>query len=152
MDFGSFGTRGVGYPIDALLAEIRTILGIEGKHRIALVGAGRLGQAIASSTVLTGHGFEVAAVFDADEGKVGQPIGGTTVTDSAQMEEVIREQEIVIAVLAVPAAAAQEVTDDLITAGVKIILNYSEALLRVPQGVTVRTTNPAGELLRAATP
>ena len=79
--FGKFGKRGVGYSIDVLLAEIRKILRTQGQHNIALFGAGRLGQAIASSTVFADHGFNVAAVFDTDGGKVGEPIGKTVVSD-----------------------------------------------------------------------
>ena len=147
--FGKFGKRGVGYSIDVLLAEIRKILRTQGQHNIALFGAGRLGQAIASSTVFADHGFNVTAVFDVDKGKVGEPIGKTTVSDYADLRDVVRDKNIIVGVLAVPAAAAQSVTNDLVDAGVKIVFNYSEALLSVPPDVTVHTTNPAAELLYA---
>jgi redox-sensing transcriptional repressor len=147
--FGKFGKRGVGYSIDVLLAEIRKILRTQGQHNIALFGAGRLGQAIASSTVFADHGFNVAAVFDTDAGKVGEPIGNTVVLDYASLRDVINERNIIVGVLAVPASAAQGAADDLVASGVKIIFNYSEALLHVPSDVTVHTTSPAVELLYA---
>lgn len=147
--FGKFGKRGVGYSIDVLLAEIRKILRTQGQHNIALFGAGRLGHAIASSSVFADHGFNIAAVFDTDAGKVGQSIGNLEVSDYAELKDVVHERNIIVGVLAVPATAAQAVTNDLVDAGVKIIFNYSEALLNVPADVTVHTTNPAAELLYA---
>jgi redox-sensing transcriptional repressor len=147
--FGKFGKRGVGYSIDVLLAEIRKILRTQGQHNIALFGAGRLGQAIASSTVFADHGFNVAAVFDTDGGKVGEPIGKTVVSDYGTLGDQVRDKNIIVGVLAVPAGAAQGVADDLVDAGVRIIFNYSEALISVPPDVTVHTTNPAAELLYA---
>jgi len=147
--FGKFGKRGVGYNIEALIAEIRKILRTQGQHNIALFGAGRLGQAIASSTIFADHGFNIAAAFDVDQEKVGQPIGDTVISDYARLRGSIREKNIIVAVLAVPPDAAQEVADDVVEAGVKIIFNYTEALLHVPSDVTVHTTSPAVELLYA---
>jgi redox-sensing transcriptional repressor len=147
--FGKFGKRGVGYNIEALIAEIRKILRTQGQHNIALFGAGRLGQAIASSTIFADHGFNIAAAFDVDQEKVGQPIGDTVISDYARLRSLIREKNIIVAVLAVPPEAAQEVADDVVDAGVKIIFNYTEALLHVPPDVTVHTTSPAVELLYA---
>jgi redox-sensing transcriptional repressor len=147
--FGKFGKRGVGYNIEALIAEIRKILRTQGQHNIALFGAGRLGQAIASSTIFADHGFNIAAAFDVDQEKVGQPIGDTVIRDYARLRGLIREKNIIVAVLAVPPDAAQEVADDVVEAGVKIIFNYTEALLHVPPDVTVHTTSPAVELLYA---
>jgi redox-sensing transcriptional repressor len=147
--FGKFGKRGVGYNVDALSAEIRKILRTQGQHNIALFGAGRLGQAIASSTVFADHGFNISAAFDVDAQKVGKPIGQTQVLGYATLGEVIREKNIIVAVLAVPGEAAQEIADDVVDAGVKIIFNYTDALLNVPSDVTVHTTSPAVELLYA---
>jgi redox-sensing transcriptional repressor len=147
--FGKFGKRGVGYNIEALIAEIRKILRTQGQHNIALFGAGRLGQAIASSTIFADHGFNIAAAFDVDQEKVGQPIGDTIINDYARLRGLIREKNIIVAVLAVPPDAAQQVADDVVEAGVKIIFNYTEALLHVPPDVTVHTTSPAVELLYA---
>jgi redox-sensing transcriptional repressor len=148
-NFGKFGKRGVGYSIDSLLAEIRKILRTQGQHNIALVGAGRLGQAIASSPIFAEHGINIAAVFDADESKVGHALGASTIENEHRLKDVVRDKNIVVGVLAVPAVAAQKVADDLVDAGVRIIFNYSEALLDVPTDVTVHTSNPAVELLHA---
>jgi redox-sensing transcriptional repressor len=147
--FGKFGKRGVGYNIDALAGEIRKILRTQGQHNIALFGAGRLGQAIANSTVFAGHGFNIAVAFDTDHDKVGQRIDGLEVSDYATLGEVIRDKNIIVAVLAVPPEAAQQVADDVVGAGVKIIFNYTDTLLDVPSEVTVHTTSPAVELLYA---
>jgi redox-sensing transcriptional repressor len=147
--FGKFGKRGVGYNIDSLLGEIRAILRTQGQHNIALVGAGRLGQAIASSPIFAEHGINIAAVFDSDPEKVGKPIGNVSVTAYRELPEVVRDKSIIVGVLAVPATAAQNAANDLVGAGVKIIFNYSEALLETPADVTVHTSNPAVELLYA---
>jgi redox-sensing transcriptional repressor len=147
--FGKFGKRGVGYNIDSLLGEIRKILRTQGQHNVALIGAGRLGQAIASSSIFAEHGINIAAVFDADPDKVGRQIGSLDVTDYRQLPQMVREKNIIVGVLAVPPESAQEVANDLAAAGVKIIFNYSEALLDVPHDVQVHTSNPAVELLHA---
>ncbi|MET0305463.1 MAG: redox-sensing transcriptional repressor Rex, partial [Solirubrobacterales bacterium] len=131
--FGKFGKRGVGYNVDSLVAEIRKILRTSGQHNIALFGAGNLGQAIASSAIFADHGFQVVAVFDVDEEKVGTEIGDVTVRPlDGDLAQVIADEEVVVGVLAVPAGAAQGVADRLVEAGVKIIFNYSEQLLQVP--------------------
>jgi redox-sensing transcriptional repressor len=148
-NFGKFGKRGVGYSIDSLLGEIRRILRTQGQHNIALVGAGRLGQAIASSAIFAEHGINIAAVFDSDEARIGHEIGGATIEPDGRLKDVVRDKNIVVGVLAVPAGSAQQVADDLVDAGVRIIFNYSEALLDVPGDVTVHTSNPAVELLHA---
>jgi redox-sensing transcriptional repressor len=147
--FGKFGKRGVGYSIDSLLEEIRKILRTQGQHNIALVGAGRLGQAIASSPIFAEHGINIAAVVDTDPAKAGMPIGNVEVTPYEELGDLVREKNVVVGVLAVPATAAQRAADDLVAAGVRIIFNYSEALLETPSDVTVHTSNPAVELLYA---
>jgi redox-sensing transcriptional repressor len=148
-NFGKFGKRGVGYSIDGLLGEIRRILRTQGQHNIALVGAGRLGQAIAGSSIFEEHGISIAAVFDIDQAKLGTTIGHGKVLDYRQLHDMIRDKNIVVGVLAVPAGAAQQAANDLVAAGVRIIFNYSEAWLDVPADVTVHTSNPAVELLHA---
>jgi redox-sensing transcriptional repressor len=121
--FGKFGKRGVGYNVESLVTQIRKILRTSGQHNIAL--------------------------FDVDEKKVGTEIGSLTVRSNSEMSAVIENEEIVVAVLAVPSPAAQAVADELVDAGVKIIFNYSEALLQVPPEVTVHTSSPAVDLLYA---
>jgi redox-sensing transcriptional repressor len=150
--FGKFGKRGVGYNVDALVSQIRKILRTAGQHNIALFGAGHLGKAIAGSDIFADHGFRVVAIFDTDEGKVGQSVGDgspLTVRAYSDLGKVVQDEEIVVGVLAVPTEAAQKVAGDLVDAGVKIIFNYSEALLQVPPDVTVHTSSPAVDLLYA---
>jgi redox-sensing transcriptional repressor len=144
--FGKFGKRGVGYNIDSLLGEIRKILRTQGQHNIALIGAGRLGQAIASSPIFAEHGINIAAVFDKDPDKIGDSIGNVVVSEYSGLADAVRDKNIIVGVLAVPASAAQSAASDLVSAGVKIIFNYSEALLETPADVTVHTSNPAVEL------
>ena len=101
--FGKFGKRGVGYDIDSLLGEIRKILRTQGQHNIALIGAGRLGEAIASSPIFAEHGINVAAIFDTDPDKVGRRVGSVAVTEYTRLQEIVREKNIIVGVLAVPA-------------------------------------------------
>src|ERR671915_20071 len=114
--FGKFGKRGVGYSIDSLLGEIRRILRTQGQHNIALVGAGRLGQAISSSPIFAEHGIHIAAVFDTDPEKVGRPVGDIDVSDYSTVPEQVRDKNIIVGVLAVPASSAQQAADDLLHA------------------------------------
>ncbi|HEX2086589.1 MAG TPA: redox-sensing transcriptional repressor Rex [Solirubrobacteraceae bacterium] len=147
--FGKFGKRGVGYNVDSLVSQIRKILRTAGQHNIALIGAGNLGTAIASSDIFADHGFQIVSVFDASAEKIGSEVGGLTVRDIAELRQAVEEEDIVVAVLAVPSHAAQALADQLVEAGVKIIFNYSEALLQVPPEVTVHTSSPAVDLLYA---
>ncbi|MFZ2051925.1 MAG: redox-sensing transcriptional repressor Rex [Solirubrobacteraceae bacterium] len=147
--FGKFGKRGVGYNVESLVSQIRKILRTAGQHNIALLGAGHLGQAIASSDIFADHGFRVVAIFDADSAKVGKSVGNQAVRHVEELHKVVEEEEIVVGVLAVPGAAAQGLADELVDAGVKIIFNYSDSLLAVPPEVTVHTSSPAVDLLYA---
>jgi redox-sensing transcriptional repressor len=150
--FGKFGKRGVGYNVDSLVSQIRKILRTSGQHNIALFGAGHLGKAIAGSDIFADHGFRVVAIFDIDDKKVGEPVGERNqlhVRSYADLQKVVEDEDIVVGVLAVPTDAAQSVADDLVRAGVKIIFNYSEALVQVPPDVTVHTSSPAVDLLYA---
>jgi redox-sensing transcriptional repressor len=147
--FGKFGKRGVGYDIDTLIAQIRKILRTSGQHNIALFGAGNLGQAIATSGVFADHGFRISAIFDVDPDRVGTRVGDVEVRHYSELPQVVAEDGVMVGVLAVPGPAAQQVADDLVAAGVKIIFNYSDALLTVPSDVTVHTSAPAVELLYA---
>lgn len=145
--FGSFGKRGVGYDIPTLVERIQRILGADHVHRLALVGAGHLGSAIADYNGLRQHGFHVTAIFDKDPEKVGTQIGDITVQDVAELAQTIVAQGIEIGVIAVPPAAAQEAADGLTSAGVRIILNYTPVIVRVPTDVTLHNTDPVHELL-----
>ncbi len=147
--FGKFGKRGVGYNIDALIAEIRGILRTSGQHNIGLIGAGRLGQAIAGSSIFADHGFHIVTIFDDDPAKIGTELGGVAIRSTADLAALVAEHNIIAAVIAVPAGAAQSVADQLVTAGVHIIFNYSEALLQTPADVVVHSSSPAVELLHA---
>ena len=147
--FGKFGKRGVGYNVDSLVSQIRKILRTSGQHNIALFGAGHLGRAIAGSDIFADHGFRVVAIFDNDDRKLGQQINGVRVRHTRELKQVVEDEDIVVGVLAVPTAAAQQLADQLVDAGVKIIFNYSEALLQVPPEVTVHTSSPAVDLLYA---
>jgi redox-sensing transcriptional repressor len=147
--FGKFGKRGVGYNVEGLVLEIRKILRTAGQHNIALFGAGNLGQAIATSDIFADHGFRIVAMFDVDPAVIGRRIGGLEVRSFDELEQVVKDDQVVVGVLAVPAGAAQEVADRLVESGVKIIFNYSERLLQVPPEVTVHTSSPAVDLLYA---
>jgi redox-sensing transcriptional repressor len=147
--FGKFGKRGVGYNVDGLIGQIRKILRTSGQHNIALFGAGHLGTAIAASDIFADHGFRIVALFDTDPGKVGTAVGPHAVRPARELRATVAEQDVVVAILAVPGAAAQSLADELVDAGVKIIFNYSEALLTVPPEVTVHTSSPAVDLLYA---
>src|ERR1700682_1112824 len=147
--FGKFGKRGVGYNVEALVSQIRKILRTAGQHNIALLGAGHLGKAIASSDIFADHGFRVVAIFDVDSAKVGTSVGNQVVRHTGELRQMVEDEDIVVAVLAVPTSAAQGLADELVEAGVKIIFNYSESLLDVPPEGTVHTPSPAVGLLYA---
>ena len=150
--FGKFGKRGVGYNVDSLVSQIRKILRTTGKHNIALFGAGQpragdRGLRHLRRPRLPGRGdVRHRRRPRSATGGERQPL---TVRSYADLERVVREEDIVVGVLAVPTEAAQKVADDLVEAGVKIIFNYSEALLQVPPEVTVHTSSPAVDLLYA---
>jgi redox-sensing transcriptional repressor len=147
--FGKFGKRGVGYNIDFLISEIRKILRTSGQHNIALVGAGQLGQAIASSNIFGDHGFHISGVFDADPSKLGSAVGELAVQPMDDLTDAIREKNIIVGVLAVPPGSAQSAANALVDAGVKIVFSYSDALIDTPPDVTVHRSNPAEQLLYA---
>lgn len=145
--FGSFGKRGVGYDIPLLIDRIQRILGSDHVHRIAIMGAGNLGSAIASYEGLPARGFAVAALLDNDPRRIGQRIGDLTVSDVSELGRVVEQQQISFGVIAVPPEAAQEAADLMCDAGIKVILNYSPAFVDVPAGVVIHNTDPVRELL-----
>lgn len=145
--FGSFGKRGVGYDIATLVDRIQHILGSDHGHRIAILGAGNLGAAVANYDGLRSRGFVVAGIFDSDRRKVGQRIGDLIIRDVDELPRVVREQGISFGIIAVPPDSAQQAADMLASAGVTVILNYSPSFVTVPEGVTIHNTDPVREML-----
>ena len=146
--FGEFGKQGTGYQIPFLIDKLREIMKIDRIWDVAVVGAGDMGHALARYQGFVNRGFRVAMVFDNDPDKVGQQIGDFIVQDTSTLVEMIQAAGIQVAMLTVPASAAQAVTDMLIKAGVKAILNYAPISLNVPEGVRVRPIDPAVHLQR----
>lgn len=144
--FGEFGKQGTGYPIPFLIQKLRQILKIDRTWDVALIGAGDLGRALVHYQGFHNRGFRIKMVFDNDPKKIGQPLGNFIVQDAARMKELIRQEGIQIAMLVVPASAAQEVTDQLVEAGVRAILNYAPTHLNVPPGVHIEHVDPAMHL------
>jgi redox-sensing transcriptional repressor len=144
--FGSFGKRGLGYSVHELLAAIREILGLTRSWSVAVVGAGKIGSALFSYRDFQKRGFDVRAVFDSDPDKVGRPWGSRQILSDARLEDVLRAEGIEIAIVAVPAEAAQAVVDRLVSAGVKAILNFAAVRLRVREDVALRNVDMAMEL------
>ena len=143
---GSYGTRGVGYDVELLRFHIAREIGITQDWSVVIVGAGHLGQALAGFSGFTSRGFEIVALLDADPALAGQQIAGVPIHDFADMPAIVAERRVTIGVIAVPAAAAQQVTDDLVAAGVTSILNFAPAVLSVPAGVDVRKVDLSSEL------
>lgn len=140
--FGEFGKQGKGYAIPYLVTELRSILNVDKIRDMALVGAGNLGRAIADYQGFNQHGFHIALIFDNDPQVVSTKIGESEVCNSIEMVERIQQRGIQIAMLTVPAQAAQSVTDDLVRAGIKAILNYAPITLTVPPGIHVQYVDP----------
>jgi redox-sensing transcriptional repressor len=143
--FGDFGTRGVGYPVLRTTEQIRKILKLDVAQKAVLVGAGRLGTAIASYPGFAAFGFNIATVFDKAPAKIGKKIAGLTIQNVAKLAA-IRNDGIHLAILAVPGEAAQECADTLVEAGVRGILNLSPCWLRVPKRVKIVSIDMAMEM------
>jgi redox-sensing transcriptional repressor len=143
---GEFGTRGIGYDVDSLIAQLSRALGLTRSRNVAIVGFGRLGGALVGYGGFQDRGFSVAAVFDSDPEKVGTEVGHVSVSPMSAIEDVVRERDIEIGVIATPAGAAQEVADRLAAAGVTSVLNFAPVRLETPEGVFVRQVDLASEL------
>lgn len=143
---GSYGTRGVGYEVDYLIYQISRELGLSQDWRVAIVGAGHLGHALANYGGFASRGFRVVALLDIDESLVGQRVAGIEVRQVTELEDVLAEQEVQIAVVATPASTAQDICDRLVAAGVTSVLNFAPCLLDVPDGVMVRKVDLSTEL------
>ncbi|MBI3152611.1 MAG: redox-sensing transcriptional repressor Rex [Chloroflexi bacterium] len=146
--FGEFGKQGTGYSIAYLLDKLREILKVDRIWDVALVGAGDMGHALANYQGFQNRGFRIVAIFDNNQDKVGEKIGDFIVHDTEKMVESIKAANIKIAMLTVPAFAAQSVADKLVQAGVRAILNYAPISLNVPNNVKVQHIDPATHLQR----
>ena len=144
--FGSFGTRGLGYPVNELKAKIASILGIDRVWKVALIGIGNIGSALVSYKEFMKQGFHIVRLFDNDQRKIGSNHKGIIVSDIANIETELAEAGIEIVILAVPATVAQYIVDDVVKAGVKAILNFAPVNLRVPDDVYLRNENMSMEL------
>lgn len=137
--FGEFGVRGVGYYVKELRAHLRQILGLDRRIRVAIMGAGNLGLALADYPGFRSEGFEIAALFDTQPEKIGQRSrGGVVIRDVRTFRRTVRRERIRIAVIAVPATAAQAVLNEVVAAGIKAVLNFSPGALKVPADVKVK--------------
>jgi redox-sensing transcriptional repressor len=140
--FGEFGVRGVGYYVRDLRRQLRQILGLDRHLRVAIVGAGNLGLALADYPGFRQEGFEIIALFDTLNEKVGQVSrSGVTIHDIRQLKRIVRHERIQIAVVAVPASAAQHVLNAVVAAGIKAVLNFSPGTLAVPPGVKLKSVD-----------
>lgn len=144
--FGSFGKRGIGYPTVELAAHIREILGLGRRYKVVLVGAGRIGGALANYPGFGERGFDIMAVYDVDPKKIGQSLEGRVVRDLELLESDLAREPAQIAVIGTPADAARVIAERLVKAGVRAILNFAPVALNVPADVTVTTVNMALEL------
>jgi redox-sensing transcriptional repressor len=144
--FGSFGKRGLGYPVHELTAHLREILGLEREWKVVIIGAGKIGAALANYRGFRQRGFRIVGVYDNDPKKIGQPWGEAIVHDMADLVQDIRREEAPIAVLAIPSEDAQDVVDHLVGAGIRAILNFAPAQITVPPHVSLKSVNMAMEL------
>ena len=143
---GSYGTRGVGYDVAYLIHEVRRVLGLTQDWPVLIAGVGNLGHALARYKGFGERGFRIAALVDSDPGKVGERIGGVAVTHVDHMAAVVKRHGVAIGVICTPAAAAQEVADRMVTAGIRSILNFAPAVITVPPQVSLRKVDLSIEL------
>lgn len=146
--FGEFGKQGTGYSVPFLIERLRDILRVNRVWEVVIVGMGDIGHALARYNGFTNRGFHINMVFDNDPEKIGQKAGEYEILDTAVMAEKVKQNKIKIAMLTVPAVSAQELTDQLVKAGIKAILNYAPTSLNVPANVHVQYIDPATHLQR----
>jgi redox-sensing transcriptional repressor len=144
--FGSFGKRGLGYPVPQLADRLREILGLKQRYQVGMIGAGKIGSALVQYRGFKQRGFDIVAIFDSDPAKIGKQWNGLTIQDIATLEAEFARRPLGMAVLVTPADAAQPVTDRLVALGVKAVLNFAPVQLVVPDDVVVKTVNLALEL------
>lgn len=143
---GSYGTRGVGYDVEFLLYQISRELGLTQDWPVVIVGLGNLGHALANYRGFPARGFRIVALVDADQGKVGERIGDLAVRHIGELPEVVATEQVAIGIIATPAAAAQDVADQLVEAGVTSILNFAPSVISVPPHVSLRKVDLSIEL------
>lgn len=143
---GSYGTRGVGYDVDYLVHQISRELGVTRDWPVAIVGLGNLGQALANYAGFSARGFQVAALVDADPAKIGRTVGDLRVESVDDLDRIVGERGIAIGVVTTPPEAAQDVTDRLVAAGVRSVLNFAPTIVNVPAEVSLRKVDLATEL------
>ena len=144
--FGSFGKRGLGYPVAELSTRLRDILGLSRRYRLVVVGAGKIGSALAQYRGFRQRGFDIVALFDTDPAKVGKTYDGVKVRSTGELEAVLSAEQPDIGVIVVPGDQAQAVADRLVQGGVRAILNFAPAPLQVPDDVSLKNVNLALEL------
>lgn len=144
--FGSFGTRGLGYSVAALSHRIREILGLEREWRVIIIGAGKIGAALAQYRGFAERGFHVIGVYDVDRAQIGKSLNGLVIQDESAMDADIARLKPDIALIAVPAEAAQALLDRVAKAGVRGVLNFAPTPLHAPEGVKLRSVDMALEL------
>jgi redox-sensing transcriptional repressor len=143
---GSYGTRGVGYDVAYLIHQVRRELGLTQHWPVLIAGLGNLGHALANYRGFTERGFRIAALVDADRSKVGEMIDGIRVRHFDDLPAIVAEQEIAIGLICTPAAAAQEVADRMVEAGIRSVLNFAPAIISVPAAVSLRKVDLSIEL------
>jgi redox-sensing transcriptional repressor len=143
---GSYGTRGVGYDVEYLLFQISRELGLTQDWPVVIVGIGNLGHALANYKGFSARGFRVVALVDADEGKVGEQVGGIAVRHLDDLPAIAADEGVAIGIVATPASVAQDVADRLVAAGVTSILNFAPSVISVPKGVSLRKVDLSIEL------
>jgi len=144
--FGSFGTRGLGYPVRELRAHIGSILGIDRVWKVALFGVGNIGSALVSYKEFARQGFQIVKLFDNDQRKIGSNHKGIVISDIGNLEQEVKEAGIEMAIIAVPSTVAQYIVDDIVAVGIKAILNFAPVNLKVPSDVYLRNENMSMEL------
>ncbi|MEE8357573.1 MAG: redox-sensing transcriptional repressor Rex [Anaerolineales bacterium] len=144
--FGELGKRGKGYEIDFLIRKLNQILNTENVWKMIVIGAGDLGSGLARYKGFVNRGFNVSAIFDSDPQIIGRTIGNLVTKDIREMNEYVKDNEIKIAVLAIPAEYAHDVIDDLVKAGITAILNYAPIYIKTPEGVQIEHIDPAVHL------
>jgi redox-sensing transcriptional repressor len=146
--FGEFGKQGTGYSIPFLIERLRNILKVDRVWEVVIVGMGDIGHALARYNGFANRGFHIHMVFDNDPQKIGQRVGDYEIFDTATLIEKVKQNKIKIAMLTAPASSAQDITDLLVKAGIKAILNYAPISLNVPGGVRVQYIDPVTHLQR----